>query len=236
MIINEQDLQKVQLDKTLWGANSDLYHCEYQNIKYLYKKLYSFSDELQSKLQALMKNQNASLNLPQYIVFDKGKPTGYLLKPLVNYKLFYHLSDHKREEIIKLLKLAKKSIISMHQDGIIHCDLHPANIMYHENNDDIKIIDFDRCSYNGISSDIKNDNFLCNYYLSNHKLDMSFDIFLFNLSAISLLYKIAYDDILKPNFINVTNQKIENKKQEEIWQKIKQKKELTHNDFFIDYC
>lgn len=116
----------------------------------------------------------------------------------------------------------------MHKLGIIHCDLHTANIMYKES--DIKIIDFEDASYRNIIPDHFSKH--SKNYLEHNTLSPSVDIYNFNIDTVSILYNVSWSDIFEYSFT------FENKltpKQKEIWVKTKEKKELTSNDYLIDY-
>lgn len=229
-IISEEKLKNIKYNGSLLGSESDLFNCTYNKNEYLLKKLfYYLSEDHIQKLYSLSKLKTESLVLPKYLIYNEyQKICGYLVLFYENYKSFYDIASESKETKIKLLKQAKEKIISMHDNGIIHRDLHPANIIYQDN--DVKLIDFDSCFYNNITTGSYNK--FSKSYLEINKLSPSIDIFNFNLDTISILYNIQWNEIL--NFEYVFEERLDSN-QKEIWVKTKQKKELTNNDFLIDF-
>lgn len=225
-IIQKENLENLQLQKDFWGSESDLYTCILNNKKYVYKELYINTNIL--NLYRELENVNEeSLLIPKILVF-KNRIIGHLTKELENYSLLFDLQESSFEEKIRMLKLIKEKIVIMHEYGIIHCDLHTANIMFKEN--DIKIIDFESCSYSDIKPSCFNSH--SSNYLKENKLAPSVDIYNFNIDTASILYNVSWSDIFDYSY------KFENRLtplQKKVWVKTKERKELTSNDYLIDY-
>lgn len=229
-ILSENELINLRYNNNLFGGEAELYNCTYHNYNYLYKKNFCYlSEEQIIKWRELYNIDKDYLVLPRYLVKDKtDRIIGYLMIFYENYKSFYELNLETKDEKIKLLKMAKNKIIDMHKQGIIHCDLHIANIIYQHN--DIKLIDFDSCAYHDIRPSMYNK--FSKEYLQLNQLSPSVDIFNFNINTISILYNINWTNVFKMSYVF---DELLNTKQKEIWEKVKTKKELSNNDFLINY-
>ncbi len=223
--ISFDKLENVQENTKLKGSESILCDCFYNKKHYIYKQPNNYDETTFKKLMALSEISNHSFLVPEIFVYQT-RPIGYLLTYLEGYESFYDISSNfnkKKKEKIKLLKLAKETIIKMHDLGIIHGDLHTANIMY--KNDDIKIIDFESSKYKDY--DFGNMNNYSKDYLSVNGPNISIDIYNFNIDTISLLYNYNWHFATQKN-------KLETEEQQIIWDKTKNKKKLTYSDFLID--
>ena len=119
------------------------------------------------------------------------------------------VSFNKKIHILKCVKIA---ILKMHSNGIIHADLHNSNIMYSLNR--VRIIDFDNSFYK--TNRNVHLNKYATEYLNQNSLSKSLDIFVFNITTLSFLYNIAFDDVFEFDFtINLDKQK------DNVWQKTK---------------
>lgn len=219
------DLNNLIENKHL-GSESIRYNCIFNNKEYLYKQPLTFNEEDANKMKKLTNINNSSLVTPKLIIHGDryGKPIGYLVDYYDNYKSLY-FADLPLEQRIKVLKITKEKIITMHNYGIIHCDLHLANIILHD--DDVKIVDFDTAQYLNYSAHTYNK--YTSMYLENNKLSESVDIYNFNIDTFSYLYRIAWDEVFRLDFTKKLNAE-----QNNVWQKTKERKELTYDDFLID--
>lgn len=230
-IIEKSELKDIIHQREMLGGESELYTCIFNNKILIYKEPYDFTEEQISTLEKISSIKNKKLTLPMHLVYDKNKFSGYLTEYLYNYLSIFYLKDINLKKRIMILKHAKDTILSMHSNNIIHLDLSPANIMCKGSK--IKIIDFDDSVYNfNYKPSLLNS--YARSYLKLNDLDYSVDIFLFNITTLSLIFDIPFYDILK----SYTRPKIDNTlsgEKEEIWQKIKEKKRLENTDFLIDY-
>lgn len=209
-------------------AKNECFHytCTYNNQKYFYKELFPDNNivKLYNSLESI---NNPSFLIPKILVF-KNRITGDLTQELIDYASLSDLKDKDYNEKIRILKLIKEKIIMMHEYGIIHRDLHASNIMC--KNNDIKIIDFESCSYKGNTPSVCNK--YSKNYLKENKLSPSVDIYNFNIDTASVLYNINWLDIFNYSF---TFEDKLTPLQSKVWVKTKEKKELTSNDYLIDY-
>ncbi len=220
--ISFSDLKNVEENNNLLGSESILCDCFYENKHYIYKQPNGYDEETFKKMMSLSKISNEYFLIPKIFVYQNN-PIGYLLPYLDGYKSFYEIDDKTKKQKIKLLKLAKEAIISMHNEGIIHGDLHTANIMFKDN--DIKIIDFESVKYKKYSFGNMND--FSKEYLKINKPNKSIDIYNFNIDTVSILYNYNWHYVFQ-------KQKLDTKEQQLIWQKTKEQKKLTYSDFLID--
>lgn len=225
-IIEIKDLENLTFNKHMIGSIADFYTCSFNGKNYVYKDFYDINDSDISLFNGLSEINQDFLTTPAYLV-KKEKISGYLTDYLLDYKTLFKSEEDMN--IVNLLKRIKQRIIDMHNVGIVHCDLHPANIMY--NGSDIKIIDFDRCQYKGFFPIIFSK--YVNEYCEKRPLDYSVDIFIFNISTLAILYNVFYRDVLDYDFIE--HKHFTNEDQIRTWQKIKKLEKLTYDDFLINY-
>lgn len=227
-IVHKEDLKNLCLQEDFQGSEANFYTCLFDNKHYIYKEpIYTINKDSLKLYQKLESINETSLLIPKIFVF-KNRIIGHLTEQLFNYSLLYDLKNNTIDKKIQILKLVKEKIVKMHELGIIHCDLHIYNVMY--NNENIKIIDFENCSYKDIIP-IYFSHYSKNY-LRNNPLSPSVDIYNFNIDTASILYNVSWPDIFKFSF---TFEDKLTPRQKEIWVKTKEKKELTSNDYLIDY-
>lgn len=232
-MVDENELEDVTGDIEFLGYSENLYTCKYKGKTYIYKHMENFNEKMMDRFTQLMKFDEQAFNIPSYIVSKENIPVGCLLEPLYNYKQLFDLQEYSRDQRIKLLKIAKNRIETMHNCGIIHFDLHPANIMFNDSNNDIKIIDFDNCSINNI---LPNDVYVATFikeYIKNNGINSSVDTYMFNLDVIDIYYKIDFTCVLP--FKDIVDKVITDSKPNKIWQKMKRFEKLTDDDYLIDY-
>lgn len=224
-IVKKENLENVIYQEEMLGSQADLYTCFFDNKIYVYKEPFNYSQNMIDLHERLATVHNRELILPEILVSEHNKIVAYLTS-LSNFSELYYLKSLKLKKKIFILKQAKKTIMSMHKDNIIHCDLHIANILYKDGK--IRIIDFDSCVYGNNKPESLNK--YAKSYLETNDISPSLDIFMFNILTISFLYNIAFFDVFNFDFIcNLDEEK------KEIWQKTKSKKELTYDDFLINY-
>lgn len=210
------------------ASTANIYNCIIDGKSYTLKKFYNdFDKEHAEKLDNLSKIKNKYIIEPQILIKDKSNLNiGYLSETFYNSNSINVMSNsnYTIRNKIKVLKEAKKAILEMHSLGIIHTDLHPGNILFH--NDSVKLCDFDNCIY--LSFKPKHHN----YYKDINETSEDVDIFIFNLSTIHVLYGINWYEIYKLDYIFKDKFNTEQKK---IWQKIRNKQPLTNKDFLINH-
>ena len=231
--INRHDLENLIYNEEMIGSTSELYNCMFNGKTFLYKKLDIFFHDQVNLFDKLSEVDENFLNIPKHLIVNSyNRPVGYLVEPYKDYKSLFDTNESPSLSTsmkIKILMDAKEKIIRMHKHNIIHCDLHSANIMC--KGTDTKIIDFDFCSYQ-YSTPCSYHPFSYKYFQTN-PLTYSIDIFMFNITTISLLYDVAFPNVF--NSEQIIDSKLQENDHRRIWQKVKEKKELTYNDFLINY-
>lgn len=226
-IVKKEELENVMYQNNMMASQAIIYKCNYNGKSYIYKKIpyYFYPKEMVELYKKLSYIHNKNLILPKFLVSSGDYIIGYLTH-FIDFPILTDLQDTNIKEKIIIIKCVKEAILSMHKSGIIHCDLHTANIMYKDGQ--TKIIDFDSCVYD--NNKPYSLNAYAEDYLKTNDISPSLDIFMFNISTISFLYNIAFFDVFDFDFVCNLD-----KDQEKIWQKTKSKKELTYNDFLINY-
>lgn len=186
-IISKDMLQNIIYQEKMLGSQAELYTCFFDNKIYIYKEPFNYSQNLIDLHERLAPIHNSKLILPEVLVSKHNKIVAYLTS-LSNYSALFYLKSLNLKKKIFILKQAKKAIMSMHEDNIIHCDLHTANILYKGGK--VKIIDFDSCVYG--NNEPESLNKYAEEYLKTNGVSPSLDIFMFNISTISFLYNIAF--------------------------------------------
>lgn len=221
---------KFILNRNAMGSECKIYNGIINGKAYTFKKFY-FSNEYLDKLDSLSNTRNKYIIQPQILVKDDNNLNrGYLTETFCNSKTFFDLSSsgYSISKKIKVLRNFKRAILEMHSLGIIHVDLHPANILFRNNS--VKICDFDSCKY--LSFEPTDYNGYSKEYIVKNGLSPSVDIYNFNIDLISILYNINWYDIFKFDFI--FEDKL-NSEQKRIWQKVKTQEPLTNKDFLINH-
>lgn len=226
-IVKKEELENIVYQTNMIGSQAKLYTCYLDGKIYVFKKIpyYYYPDDMVALFKRLSCVNNEDLILPEILISDYNHIIGYLTS-LSNFLALIDLHNLSFNEKVAIINCAKKAVISMHKNNIVHCDLHTANIMYKDGK--CKIIDFDSCVYGNNKPESLNK--YAEDYLKTNGISPSLDIFMFNISTISFLYNIAFFDVF--NFDFVCNL---DKEQDKVWQKTKSKKELTHDDFLINY-
>lgn len=75
----------------------------------------------------------------------------------------------------------------MHNQGIIHGDIHSKNILINPETNLVNIIDFDNCAYKGFNIDKDLCNKKTKKYINKYGVNNELDIFLFNCLTFRLI-------------------------------------------------
>lgn len=226
-IVNKSELNSIMPSSDMFSNKNGLYTCIFNDKIFLYKEIMNFSEEQINTLETVSTIKDKNLIFPEFLVYDKNKFSGYVTKYLNGYSPICDSDDLNLNERIKMLKKARKIILNMHKNNLIHMDLNPFNILYKRSK--IKIIDFDDSIYKSNKTPT-NLNKLVLEYLSKNDLDYSVDVFMFNITTISLLFDISFYDV----FEDCTEEKLTDEKKE-VFEKTKKLQKLNNNDFLIDY-
>lgn len=226
-IAYKDELSSIIPSSDMFGNENYLYTCIFNNKIFIYKEIPNFNGEQINTLESISTIKNQNLTFPKFLVYDKNKFSGYITEYLNNYLPLFSLDDLDLDKKIKILKITKKIILNMHKENIIHMDLNPFNILCKKSK--IKIIDFDDSIYK-FNKNSNNLNPLVLEYLNKNEIDFGVDIFIFNITTLSLLFNIPFYDVLKyPIEEKLNNEKLEK------FEKTKKLQKLTDNDYLIDY-
>lgn len=167
--------------------NNKIYaYKEFKNEKYLISKKRKLSNLNQITIPGLI--------VPQYWV-KKNNNTNAYLTIFEDKDNISSLSKENFKHKFKTLKNAKELILTMHNIGIIHADIHTGNILSKEN--DCSIIDFDNCSFKTYWT-FKNDaNDYSRNFINVYGISPELDIFLFNLLTYEILNDVKYYTLRK---------------------------------------
>ena len=164
-----------------YGSGTYIYSCKYKGQKYAYKLFEDpesiFIPGFEEKID-LIKNKNLKRSIvPSFIVMDQYE-TGFLTKKLKNGSIS-NLKDP--EDVYYALNDVKTSIIELHENGIIHGDIHDGNILMKK--DTRFLHDFDNSQvigYNNSGFDLSCCSYPAYKFASNKCIVKNLDIFLFN--------------------------------------------------------
>lgn len=182
-----EDLYFDDYEKYQCGSFGKVRKCYYNSKRYAYKE-FNYDDYLNGKKRKLMllsKVDNPKLFVPKFWVkkkYDENKT--YLTDFSMGKDIEFLISEDYLYKL-KILRDTKNLIIQMHNEGIIHSDLIPSNIMY--NNSGASIIDFDNCSYKGFKTNIDDTNDYSYEFLKKYGLRKEVDIHMFNLLTYYLI-------------------------------------------------
>ena len=180
--------------------------CIYNGKTYAYKELYEPSKILTPmniyKFENLSKLNKEYMELPQILVEKNKKNNGYLTE-YINDDILLKYVGGKHEIIIPKLKKIKNNLEEMHRLGIVHCDIHPLNIVGD------KFIDFDSSCYKNIRPPYG----MLGPEWEKYGITPELDIAMFNLITYQLLLGYKYPDVAldsicydENNFFNTEEQ------------------------------
>ena len=89
-------------------------------------------------------------------------------------------SEENKNTTINLFKLLKNNILNLHNNGIIHGDIHSENVLINLETRVVGIIDFDACSYRNFNLNLEHCNKYTKKYVQKYGVIKELDIFLFN--------------------------------------------------------
>lgn len=230
--INFKDIELLDSTYHSFGTYARIYKCLYKNILYAYK---SFNDDdffkgKKNKLNAISKIQSPYLYTPLYWVKSDFISNNYLIKFCFG-KDLNAFSDYEILHKIKVLKNAKKAILNMHDNGIIHADLIGSNIMIE--NDEARIIDFDNSSFDRFKTNTKEINDLSCEFIEKYGIIPEVDIYTFNLITFSIINQ-CYFHSVRQHIQNKEYQYIDDKDAIDILKHMSFDKTTPIKDFLID--
>lgn len=165
--------------------------CEYNDKIYAYKELYHPEEILTPtniyKFESLKKINKDYINTPEILVNSGNRLRGYLSENIVG-DVIGDLIGKDTNIIIKALKKSSENLKKIHNLGIIHCDIHPSNII------NSCFIDFDNSSYQNVKPNYNQLDIYARCFIDKYGLVKELDIAMFNLLTYRLLSGCKYGD------------------------------------------
>ena len=173
-------------------SSFNIYSCKYKNKVYAYKE---FKDPYKintkkfiCKLQKISEFELEKSIIPSVLVLNiYDIPIGYLLKKTSKFE-YYDLNTLR--ERLQCLNGIKQSILELHENGIIHSDIHSGNFLKSKGR--YVLCDFDNCAFSYYKPLIKHCSSAAENYLRTYGLNKELDIYLLNLLTFSSLNCIPY--------------------------------------------
>lgn len=181
--IDYNDLYFIDSNPRLaWSSGSfgTIRRCILNNQEYAYKEFRSkiYLKSKKRKLYKLSEINTPGLLVPKYWIKKQNKDSGYLT--VFDYKDKINFSAFKPFETkYQTLQNAKGLILAMHNEKIIHGDLHMSNILAKDKV--CSIIDFDNSSYGKHKTKKRDANDYCIEFIKTYGIKTELDIFMFNL-------------------------------------------------------
>ena len=180
-----------------------IYECNYNNRNYIYKSFFLKScgdcNEFDKRFSSLESLKLKYSVIPEYIMETKSFVDGYLTEKALFKKI--DEIDDPLERYNALLQL-KEAIMELHNNGVIHGDIHSGNIVLMDNR--YCLIDFDNCENENFGVYLKPKNALyCAYeFMMKNGITRDLDIFLYNILTFRLL---SYTDLMYSDSKNCVN-------------------------------
>lgn len=175
--------------------NGKTYAMKYFNDKILMTK------KFRCKYECLSDIDEKSLKVPKIMVLKKGVPFTYLAE-FEQAKNISKLAKEKKNTQIKVLKSAKENLLTAHNYGIIHADIHGGNILF--NDKGTYYIDFDNSTYKDYKTIPSLTTIFAQDFIKKYGLVKELDIAMFNLLTFYLInngiYFLTRRDIIKENY------------------------------------
>lgn len=131
-----------------YGAHSKVYKCEYKGSKYVVKEYTKKTDELKY-LNQIGYSPHIVKHYPELSQESAGLfPKGFLVLERMDFTLCTFLAGcqyiKEKDEYIFILKSILLGLMDIHNNGVIHNDLHSSNILINDVNKihQVKICDF----------------------------------------------------------------------------------------------
>lgn len=186
------------------GSFSRVYLAEYFDYTVAYKEFLCGDKTLETirpNIEKLTTISENGLVLPYKLIYAKRDDIlfkGYVMDYLYNYSKLSDLKDLSYDKKVSILKEVRKMLDNFHnKHKMLHGDVCPWNIMYNENNNDVKLIDFD-LSVDLTSNNIDKDslNYMAYWYAKNNGIDKDVDMYLFNLTTYAILNNKEYFNVI----------------------------------------
>lgn len=214
------------------GSYSYLLATEYEGKKYAYKEFLCPSELLKrtrkKKLNEISQLDLKGSILPMFWVKDCVATKGYLMD------LYSKVSIDELEikDRINCLRNLKNSILELHENKIIHADIHMSNFIYDKK--DVFLIDFDNSSYKGKGIDYNLLNTHAKKFVDNYGITSDLDIFLFNILTYSTLNDIYYYHVIEEISKTNTYGFFDGFDCSDVIKSLTLKEKSFNNDFLID--
>ena len=184
-IININELIFDTVDSIGLGHYGIVKKCIYNDKIYAYKELHNPKEIITPvnifKFENLNRLPKELINSPEFLVLSNNKSIGYLSEYINGEEIGSYI-DKKLDVIIKILKQAKDNLDKIHNFGIIHCDIHPSNII------NSTYIDFDNSCYKNVKPNYGQLDIYAQEFISKFGLCTELDIAMFNLLTYRLLF------------------------------------------------
>lgn len=223
------------------GTFGSIYKVLYNGKFYAYKKYYNdiyadfFNLSIIEKLKGLTNIKLYSSLLPKYLVIDNSNhQITYLTKWSNDISLDTVIDDFDNSKKIEILKNIKKNILLLHKYGIIHGDIHCANILVNPKTNKSFIIDFDNCQYQNFKLDIDCVNIEAEKFIKKYGVTKELDIYMFNRMTYEILNKLSYTEINQHVIDNQDTFFYQNKDYYRICETMLLNSNVPANEFLID--
>lgn len=180
------------------GFYSFVNKCSYFGITYAYKQFKNIGVLLEI-LPKIKKLGNLNINysiLPRYLVSNNSSEIeAYLTEWNANYILKEYYTKNMNEGninlVVNILNNLKQVILTLHQNGIIHGDIHDENIFVNPNTLLVSLIDFDNCAYKKFKMNPDYCTIIVKNYINRYGVNKELDIFLINYLTFKLINNLA---------------------------------------------
>ena len=204
-----------------------------ENKKIIFKKPNNPTSIMENKLNYLCNKNNLPIIYPKHIITQNNQFYGYTIN-FFEENNFTTLENFTNKEKIEYLLKAKENLEILHENGIIHGNINPSNILATTNP---IFCDLDDCIIKSLNLDMENPNYFYQNYLNRTKtIDENLDKYEFNIMTYCILNNIRSPHLIDHRIKNNNFGYFKDEDSIKIIKRLLTFQDDYQDDYLIDIC